>query len=315
VTGGPRVSVVIPNWNGGRWLGPCLAALKGQRFRDFEVLVVDNGSTDDSRRIVEESGVNVRWIGLPRNEGFAAAVNAGIREASGEFVALLNNDTEAEPGWLKALVEGLDGRPEFASAASRMLDAGDRGRIDGAGDAMHWDGSPTKIGAGEPNDGRFDREREVFGACAGAALYRRSLFEEIGLFEESFFAYCEDVDLNFRAQLAGHRCLYLPDAIIYHVGGGTSGGNSDFALRLYTRNRLLMIARNYPWRYLWTKLPLVARAQYRLLRWAWNERRLGVVLRAYGDFLAHLPRALAARRAIHAHRRVALADLNRVIGG
>src|SRR5262249_27213278 len=146
-----------------------------------------------------------------------------------------------EPGWLEALVNALERRPEFTSAASRMRDAADRTRIDGAGDAMSWDGSPTKIGAGEPDRSRCDKEGEVFGACAGAALYRRSLFDGIGLFEELFFAYCEDVDLSFRAQLAGHRCLYVPGAIVYHVGGGTSGGSSDFALRLYTRNRLLVI--------------------------------------------------------------------------
>src|SRR5205823_174784 len=145
------------------------------------------------------------------------------------------------------LVEAMDRRPEFAFAASRMRDDVDRGRIDGAGDRMNWYASPGKIGAGEPDDGRFDAEREVFGACAGAAIYRRTLFEEVGLFEESFFAYIEDVDLSFRARLAGLRCLYVPGAVVYHVGSGTAGRNSDFAFRLATRNQLLLVARTFPW--------------------------------------------------------------------
>jgi GT2 family glycosyltransferase len=307
------VSVVIPNWNGERWLDPCLRSLERQRFRDFEILVVDNGSSDGSHAVVERCCPEARWVGLPRNRGFAAAANAGIRAARGELIALLNNDTEAEPGWLEALVAGLDRRPEMTFAASRIRDAAERTRIDGAGDAMNWYAMPFKIGAGETDDGRFDVEREVFGACAAAALYRRSLFAEIGGFEESFFAYIEDVDLSFRARLAGHRCLYVPAAILYHIGSATAGRDSAFALRLATRNQLLLVVRNFPWPYVWTRLPKVLHAQYWLARGAWREGRLEVVLAAYASFLLHLPRALVARRAIQARRRVGLAELDRTM--
>jgi GT2 family glycosyltransferase len=308
-----RVSLIIPNWNGAQWLERCLPALRAQRFRDFEVLVVDNHSRDDSRRVTERCYPEARWLALPRNRGFAAAVNAGIRASDGELVALLNNDTEPEPGWLEALVAALDRRPDVAFAACRMRDAAARDRIDGAGDSMNWYASPAKIGAGERDGARFEEEREVFGACAGAALYRRSLFEAIGLFEESFFAYIEDVDMSFRAQLAGYRCLYVPDAVVYHVGSATAGRDSDFALRLATRNQLLMVARDYPWPCIWTQLPKVTYAQYWLARGAAADRRLGVVLSAYASFLLLLPRSLVARRAIQRRRRASIADLERVL--
>jgi GT2 family glycosyltransferase len=310
---GPRVSVVIPNWNGAVWLVRCLRSLRDQSYRDFELILVDNASTDDSRLVLEREYPEARWVPLSHNRGFAAAVNAGIRVARGDLIALLNNDTEVEPGWLASLVDALDRRPDVAFAASRMRSASDRNRIDGAGDAMNWYASPSKIGMQELDDGRFDVEREVFGACAGAAIYRRELFGEIGLFEESFFAYIEDVDVSFRAQLAGLRCLYVPAAVVYHVGSATAGRNSSFALRLATRNQLLLVVRNYPWPYIWSKLPKVLHSQYWIARGALDEGRLPVVLSAYLAFVLQLPRALAARRRIQARRRVPLARLDEVL--
>lgn len=309
----PCVSVVIPNWNGARWLERCLASLRTQTLRDFELIVVDNGSTDDSLAIVRRCWPEACWLAMGHNVGFAAGVNAGIRQARGEFVALLNNDTEAEPGWLAALVDALERRPEFTFAASRMRQDEHRELIDGAGDALNWYGIPSKIGHGEPDGRAFEEEREVFGACAGAALYRRSLFDEIGLFEETFFAYIEDVDVSFRARLAGHRCLYVPAAIIYHVGSATSGRNSDFALRLATRNQLLLVVRNYPWPSLVTRLGKVLYAHYWLIRGAAAEGRLGVVREAYGSFFRLLPSALAARARIQRMRKVGIAELEQAL--
>jgi GT2 family glycosyltransferase len=309
----PRVSVVIPNWNGARWLERCLGSLRAQSLADFELIVVDNGSTDGSVEVVRRCWPDAHCLELGRNVGFAAGVNAGIRQARGEFIALLNNDTETAPGWLEALVEALERRPQFAFAASRMRQDGRRDLIDGAGDALNWYGIPSKIGHGEPDGAPFDEEREVFGACAGAALYRRSLFAAIGLFEATFFAYIEDVDISFRARLAGHRCLYVPTAVVYHVGSATAGRNSDFALRLATRNQLLLVVRNYPWPCIVTRLGKVLHAQYWLVRGAAKERRLRVVLAAYGSFLCHLPGALAARGSIQKTRRVGLAELEQVL--
>jgi GT2 family glycosyltransferase len=309
----PRVAVVIPNWNGARWLERCLASLQAQTYDDFEIIVVDNGSQDESIEIVRRTCPEAHCLALGRNLGFAAAVNAGIRAGRGEFVALLNNDTETDPGWLAALVGALDRRPEFALAASRMRQDARREYLDGAGDALNWYGIPSKIGYGTLDGPEFDQEREVFGACAGAALYRRALFDEIGLFEDSFFAYIEDVDVSFRARLAGYRCLYVPSALVYHVGSATAGRDSDFALRLATRNQLLLVVRNYPGPCVLTRLPKVMHAHYWLARGAWSEGRIGVVMSAYGSFLRHLPAALAARRRIQRTRRVDVAELDRVM--
>jgi GT2 family glycosyltransferase len=309
----PRVSIIIPNWNGARWLERCLRSLRAQHFSDFELLVVDNGSTDDSLALVQQCFPEARCLAMGRNVGFAAAVNAGIRATCGEFVVLLNNDTEADPGWLAGLVEALDRRPEFTFAASRMRQDERRDLIDGAGDALNWYGIPSKIGHGETDGAAFDEEREVFGACAGAALYRRSLFAEIGLFEETFFAYIEDVDVSFRARLAGHRCLYVPAAVVYHVGSATAGRNSDFALQLATRNQLLMVVRNFPWPIVLTRLLKVFHAHYWIVRGAWSEGRIRVVLASYGSFLRHLPGALVARRRIQATRRVGVVELESVM--
>jgi GT2 family glycosyltransferase len=308
----PRVTVVIPNWNGERWLERCLRSLQAQVGADCEILVVDNGSSDGSVETVRRCCPEARCLELKKNAGFAAAVNAGIRAARGELVALLNNDTEADPGWLAALVAALDRYPDVALVASRMLQDGRRELLDGAGDALNWYGIPSKIGYGEPDGARFDEEREVFGACAGAALYRRSLFAEIGLFEESFFAYIEDVDVSFRARLAG-RCLYVPGAVVYHVGSATAGRNSDFALRLATRNQLLLVVRNFPWPCVLTQLPKVMHAHYWIVRGAWSEGRMGVVIGAYASFLRHLPGALIARRRIQASRRASIRDVERAL--
>jgi len=309
----PRVTVVIPNWNGARWLERCLRSLQAQEGADCEIVVVDNGSTDDSLEIVRRHCPEARCLELKKNAGFAAAVNAGILAARGELVALLNNDTAVEPGWLAALVAAMDRHPEVALAASRMLQDAQRDLLDGAGDALNWYGIPSKIGYGEPNGAPYDAEREVFGACAGAALYRRSLFAEIGLFEESFLAYIEDVGVSFRARLVGHHCIYVPAAVVYHVGSATAGRNSDFALRLATRNQLLLVVRNYPWPCVLTQLPKVLHAHYWIARGAWSEGRLGVVLSAYASFLRHLPAALVARRRIQATRRASVADLESVL--
>jgi GT2 family glycosyltransferase len=309
----PRVSVIIPNWNGARWLERCLRALRTQRFQDFELILVDNGSTDDSQGLARRDYPEVRWVGLPHNMGFAAAVNRGIRAARGELIALLNNDTEVDPGWLEALVDAMDRHSDVAMLASRMRKDAERDRIDSVGCRLNWDGFAMSLGDGELDDGRFDQEREVFCPCGGAALYRRALFDAIGLFEESFFAYCEDVDLGFRAQLAGHRCLYVPDAVVYHIGSATTGTASDFAIRLTTRNRLLMVIRCYPWPQVLTQIPKILRAECWAAQPLWNQSRFDVALSAYRSFLRHLPRALVARCRIQARRRVTVDRLNEVI--
>src|SRR5918911_4029813 len=242
-----RVTVVIPNWNGERFLRLCLGSLRDQSFRTFETIVVDNGSVDGSITFVEEHFPEVDVVSLGENRGIAAAFNAGIEASTAEYVVLLNNDTEQDPGWLEALVLAAEDHPEAGLFASKLVDFHDRRVLDGAGDAMRLSGLPYRLGHGERDAGQFDEPGYVFGACAAAALYRKSLFEEIGRFDEDFVSYCQDGDLSFRAQLAGHRCFYVPDAVVYHMGSASTGGKrSPTATRLGTRNSLSLLVKNLP---------------------------------------------------------------------
>jgi len=312
----PRVTVVVPNWNTREFLRSCLQSLRRQTFQDFETVLVDSASTDGSVGFVEENFPEVRVIALDENQGFSGAVNAGIEASSAELVALLNNDTEQDAGWLDALVRAAERRPEAGLFASKLVDFGDRGRLDGAGDALRRSGLPYRLGHGEIDLGQFEEEEFVFGACAAAALYRRGVFDEVGLFDEDFFAYCEDGDVSFRAQLAGHRCLYVPGAVVYHVGSVSTGGKrSATATRLGTRNGLLLLVKNLPGSLAGGYLPFIVLGQL---------SRLLVVSLSPGGPKAHLeglagawrllPKMLEKRRKIQNERRVSDAYLRELLG-
>jgi GT2 family glycosyltransferase len=304
----PRVAVVVPNWNGERFLELCLSSLRKQSFSDFETILVDNGSTDDSLRFVAKNFPEVRLVSLPENRGFSAAVNAGIRaSAAQEHVALLNNDTEVEPSWLEALIRAAEDHPEAGLFSSKLVDFGDRRLLDGAGDALRKSGLPYRIGHGELDRGQFDKETYVFGACAAGALYRREMLDEIGLFDEDFFAYCEDGDISFRAQLAGYRCLYVPGAVVYHIGSASSGGKrSETNIRLGTQNGINLLVKNMPTSLLLRSLPFLLVGQ--LLRLVTAVLFRGSLLLAYLAGLVGacrlLPLMLKKRKDIQKRRRV-----------
>jgi GT2 family glycosyltransferase len=287
--------VVIPNWNGAKLLGRCLDAVAAQTVSPARVIVVDNGSDDQSEDVVAgHSGVE--WLSLGSNRGFPAAANAGIATSTAPYVALLNNDALAEPGWLEALVGALDADPGVAFAASRMLFTNARG-VNAAGDAFDARGrGGYNRGVHEPDGPRFDEPRVVFGASAGAALYRRSLFADVGLFDEEFFLSWEDVDLDLRAALAGQRCLYVPTAVVRHVQGASSG---DGRLDLERRNKARLALKGLPTPLLLPFLALLPLREAREARaagegpagwaarlrpyateWRWAARRRGEVRRA-----------------------------------
>ncbi len=241
------VSVVIPNWNGKKFLAGCLDSLSKQSYCPVEVIVVDNGSKDGSVEFLRQNYPWVKLACFERNTGFSVAVNRGIRESSGEFVALMNNDTVAEPDWLSEMVAAMEARPEVGSCGCKMLAYDDRSLLDGAGDGYRRGGLPGRIGHREIDRGQFDQARYILGACGGAALYRRSLFEDIGLLDEDYFAYLEDVDLGLRAQSAGYKCYYVPTAVIYHLGCGTTGsGYHPLVVRLSAQNNWNTIVKNIP---------------------------------------------------------------------
>jgi GT2 family glycosyltransferase len=308
----PRVSVVIPNWNGRDLLRGCLESLRGQTFRDFRVIVVDNGSIDDSVAMVQSHFPEVTLIRHAENLGFSAAMNAGIVASTGDFVVALNNDTEADPGFLEALVSAMDCHAGAGLATARILDFANRNVIDTLGDGYSWSGLSFKIGARSRADIVPADPFEVFGACAAAAIYRRPLFDDIGLFDPDFFAYMEDVDLSFRARLAGYGCLSVPGAVVFHMGSAsTGGGASATSVRLTSRNIIWVIAKNIPGRLLprvlvsATAVQAAAVAQCLLTgKNPWLRKNL----RAYGRGLLEaamlLPAMMRKRRAVQRLRRI-----------
>jgi GT2 family glycosyltransferase len=293
------VSVVIPNWNGREWLPRCLRALAAQRLAPAEVIVVDNGSRDGSVEYLRGEHPDVRVLALGVNTGFAHAANRGLVAAQHEFVALVNTDVELADDWLTLTSRALEDDLGAGAVACKMLSMADPGRVYDAGDILRRDGACEQRGRFMRDDGRFDEPGTVFGACAGAALYRRSAVLELGGFDERYFAYLEDADLALRLALAGWRCRYQP-AVALHAGEGSShrlrGGHQYFV----TRNTLVLVAKAFPIRW----LPFVA---YRQLAWAWHaarERRLAGHLRALAAALPLLPGVLGERRALLRRARV-----------
>jgi GT2 family glycosyltransferase len=310
----PLVSVIIPNWNGARFLPDCLNALRRQTYGHIETIVVDNGSRDESLPLLQRDFPEVRALPLDENRGFAGGVNAGIRAAQGQVIALLNNDTEADPHWVAELVRALAEHPEAGAAASKMLLFDRRDTIHSAADAFRTDGLPANRGVWQKDTGQYDRPEYVFGGCGGAVAYRRELFAAIGLFEETFFLSCEDVDLAWRAQLAGWRCFYVPGAVVYHYLSATGGGATS---SYYTgRNTLWVIARDLPtplWRKHWRAIVgAQARIAWDALR-AWRGAAARARLRGILAGIAGLPRALRQRRPIQATCRVPISDLEKLL--
>uniref|UniRef100_UPI0040564AE5 glycosyltransferase family 2 protein n=1 Tax=Candidatus Electronema sp. TaxID=2698783 RepID=UPI0040564AE5 len=241
------VNIVIPNWNGLRFLPDCLASIERQQCLDWRITVVDNGSTDGSVEYLRKAHPKVHLISLPENRGFSAAVNAGILSSTCPFVFLLNNDTELSMSCLRRLLTAAQDLPDIAFFAPRMLCFHNRSVLDGAGDAYLRGGAGYRLGTMELNNGAYSQPGPVFGACAGAALYRRSLFDSVGLFDEDFFAYLEDVDFNLRLNRAGCKGWYVPTAKVYHIGSATSGSKfNPFTVRLSTRNSFYILLKHYP---------------------------------------------------------------------
>lgn len=310
----PRVTVVVPNWNGEAFLPLCLGSLRVQRFESFETVVVDDGSTDGSLSLLEHDFPEARVVALPENRGFAAAANAGIRASEAEFVALLNNDTEVDPRWLRSLVQAAQDHPEAGLFATKLVDFHDRRFLDGAGDALRLSGLPYRLGHGERDRGQFDAPRYVFSACAAAALYRREMLEEVGLFDEDFGSYCEDGDLSFRARLAGYECFYVPRAVVYHMGSASTGGKrSATATRLGTRNSISLLLKNLPFSVTPHVLPFFLPAQLARLLTAATTGTLGAHLEGLAGAWRQLPLMLDKRREIQGTRKISDARVRRLL--
>ncbi len=251
------ISVVVVNWDRRDLLRACLASLAKQQAREpFEVIVVDNGSRDGSLEMVREEFSSIATFRLSvianaGNLGFCAANNQGFAASDSEFVALLNNDAEAGPQWLGALAAAFEDRPQVGMAASKILMYEDPGRIDKAGHLIYLDGQNRGRGSGEMDQGQYDLMEEVLWPDGCAAMYRRAMLDQIGGFDEDFFAYADDAELGLRGRIAGWECLYVPAAVVRHHRGATLGVRSLRRIELIERNRVLLAAKLFPWSLLW----------------------------------------------------------------
>jgi GT2 family glycosyltransferase len=240
-------SVVILNWNGRDLLGECIESVLAQTFSGYEILVVDNGSTDGSVEMLRARWEgNIRIVALSANLGYAGGNNAGIRTAGGRYVVLLNNDTAVDPGWLAALSRAVHRHPEAGMFTPKILNYYRRDEIDNTGHVIYPDGLARGRHRMERDDGRFDDEEEALWPSGCAGVYRKEMLDEIGLLDETFFAYGEDVDLGLRARWAGWRCYYVPDALVYHKYSATTGAYSPQKVFLVERNRLWILLKNFP---------------------------------------------------------------------
>jgi GT2 family glycosyltransferase len=256
-----RISVLVINYNGERHLAQLVAALQAQTLRDFELIFIDNASVDGSlafmHQLCDESPLAITLLSNTENTGFAPACNQGIRAARGEWIALLNNDAFPEPGWLEYLWDASQDSPRLGMVAAKLLFAHEPARINSAGIAIDRAGIAWDWRGGELDQPEESGPVEIFGPCGGAALYSRQMLDEIGGFDEDFFAYLEDVDLAWRAQLAGWRCVLEPRARVYHVHSATLGNGSPFKNYLLGRNKVWLITKNYPSPWLLFYLPAI----------------------------------------------------------
>ena len=299
----PLVSVVIVNWNGRQYLEPCLTAVAAQEGVDAETILVDNGSTDGSVALVRERFPWVRVVALNENRGFAGGNNSGVREARGRYVALLNNDTVPEPGWLGALLRGREDGGANALASSRIVYIHDPHVIDSAGDGvLRWGGAFKRHHGASVE--AATQSCEVFGVCGAACVIPKAVFDELGGLDEDFFASHEDVDLSYRARLMGYSCRYVADAIVRHHGSATVGRISGFAVFHGQRNLEWMYFKNTPASLLLRTLPghlvYTAAAALHFTR----VGLLGPFVRAKFAALAGLPRMLGKRAQVQRARRV-----------
>lgn len=241
-----KVTVIIPNYNGKHFMQPCLRSLEKQTCMDFQILVVDNCSTDGSLEYMAEYYPDIEVLALDKNYGFSRAVNVGIRHASTPYVILLNNDTTVEEHYIEEMIRAIERSPRIFSVSSKMIQMYHPDLIDSAGDLYTLMGWGVCRGTGRPVT-NYTEADDIFTACAGAAIYRRSVFLEIGFFDEAHFAYLEDIDIGYRARIYGYRNTYCPTALVHHVGSGTSGSKyNSFKVKLSARNSIWLNYKNMP---------------------------------------------------------------------
>jgi len=307
----PLISIVIVYWNSATYLPRCLDCISQQTFRDFEIIIIDNGSLDEGTKGVEQiyPELHLRLERLSANRGFAAANNLAARLARGKWLVLLNADAFPNADWLEKLIEATKVYPDVVSFSSRQLQSNNPNILDGAGDAYHVSGFAWRLGLGYPADRYGLKTAELFSPCAAAAMYQREAFIETNGFDEDFFSYYEDVDLGFRLQLQNHPSMYIPQAVVQHVGSATFGVRSDFAFYYSHRNLIWTFVQNMPSALLWRYLPAHFLANLIYVIYYTLRGRGKVLWKAKWDALRGLPKALKKRQKIQKTKRVSNTDL------
>jgi GT2 family glycosyltransferase len=320
----PLLSVIIPNWNGKHFLTECIDSLKEQTFRDFETILVDNGSTDGSAEFAEKRyGEFIRVLRNKENLGFAGGNNIGIQAARGEYIVLLNNDTWADPHWLEELVKATQIDSLIGMWGSKIRSYFQRNRIEGIGELIYWDGLCRAQGQFEQDDGQYEVMQEILFPPGCGAMYRKSVLDEIGLFDEDFFAYGDDTEIGIRARLAGWKCLYVPRAIIYHKNSGTGGQHSPFKAYYVERNRFWITLKYFPlplllftpfftiWRFAFQAYGALshrgAAGKFTQMHSPWHL--IGILFKAYGSGFRGLPKMWEKRRRLSRLRKVSFREI------
>jgi GT2 family glycosyltransferase len=308
-----KLSVIILNWNGKRFLKECLDSLRLQSFHDFETILLDNGSADGSVEYLREAFPWVRLVTLPENVGFSGGNNRALEECTGEFIVTLNNDTKLDPGFLEAMVAAVEADPGIGMVAAKMLNFYQQGRIDSVGIKAAANGMGFNIGVGESDAGQYDSTTEVFGPCGGAALYRRAMLDQVGFFDADFFAYYEDLDLAWRGRLAGWRAVTAPRAVVLHVHSATSGKMSPFTVYQVQRNKWYAIIKNWPTSLILRHLATIVLFDVAAMALALVRCRLGAALRARLDLLLFLPALLRKRRQVQGASRLPVPEVAKLL--
>jgi len=320
----PLLSVIIPNWNGKHFLTECIDSLKEQTFRDFETILVDNGSTDGSAEFAEKRyGEFIRVLRNKENLGFAGGNNIGIQAARGEYIVLLNNDTWADPHWLEELVKATQIDSLIGMWGSKIRSYFQRNKIEGIGELIYWDGLCRAQGQFEQDDGQYEVMQEILFPPGCGAMYRKSVLDEIGLFDEDFFAYGDDTEIGIRARLAGWKCLYVPRAIIYHKNSGTGGQHSPFKAYYVERNRFWITLKYFPlplllftpfftiWRFAFQAYGALshrgAAGKFTQMHSPWHL--IGILFKAYGSGFRGLPKMWEKRRRLSRLRKVSFREI------
>lgn len=307
------VTIIIVNWNSGVLLAQCVAQLARQSHQPASILIIDNASTDGSAEFAHSiPGITVRL--LETNLGFAAANNLALAACQTEFVALLNPDAFPEPDWLERLLNAAQASPEFAAFGSRQMAYGSDGVVDGAGDIYHFSGLVWRRGYGRPQSMLENISGEIFSPCACAALYRREALQTVGGFDEDYFCYVEDVDLGFRLRLAGYKAMYVPDAVVYHVGSATTGGrHSGFSLYHGHRNLVWTYIKNMPGILFWLFLPFHILLNLITVVYFSLQGNGNIIVRAKWDALRSAPKMWTKRKHIQQCRKASIREIWRVL--